>query len=92
MRSNDKVAINSLLMLSSLATSVPLSAAEQRFLTRSVYVPVAFSACKHLDKAMLYEGEQAVTLLPVTRIFQFTYYPELGRTEPQAVQIRERQH
>ena len=87
MNATTKTALGLSLAISSFATSAPI-VGEQRFLNRSIYVPVAFSLCEHLDDAMLYEAGQAVTLLPATRIFQFTYYPELERTEPQAVQIR----
>ena len=43
---------------------------------------------EHLQNAVLYQGEQAVAVLPAKRVFQFTYYPELKRMEPQVRQLR----
>jgi hypothetical protein len=62
--------------------------AEERFLTRSLHVPIQFDVCEHIQNAVLYEGEQAVALLPNKRIYQFTYYPSLQRMEPRVIQIR----
>ncbi|GMR23562.1 MAG: hypothetical protein BMS9Abin37_2003 [Acidobacteriota bacterium] len=59
-----------------------------KFLTRSIYVPVRFELCEHLENAILYEGEQPVSLMPAKRIFQFTYYPRLGRIEPAKTDVR----
>lgn len=63
-------------------------AEEGRFLTRSLYVPIEFRLCEHLAEAVFYQDGQAISLLPVKRIFQFTYYPDLGRQEPSQVDIR----
>jgi len=57
-------------------------------LTRSLYLPIAFTACPHVTHATLYENEQLVAVLPASRVFQFTYYPDLGRVEPAAIQLR----
>ncbi|HXV63667.1 MAG TPA: hypothetical protein VEK15_23405 [Vicinamibacteria bacterium] len=51
-------------------------------LPRSIYLPIEFDLCEHLHDAVLYEGTEAVSSLPVKRIFQFTYYPTLERIEP----------
>jgi hypothetical protein len=59
-----------------------------RLLTRSIYLPVEFKLCEHLHDAVLYQGDQALSVLPARRIFQFTYYPTLGRIEPVRTDIR----
>jgi hypothetical protein len=59
-----------------------------KLLTRSIYVPVRFQLCEHLHDAVLYQGEAAVGVLPVKRIFQFTFYPHLERVEPVRIDIR----
>ncbi len=61
---------------------------KNKFLTRSIYVPVEFKLCEHLEKAVLYQGDQAVSLMPTKRIFQFTYYPHLERIEPARADVR----
>lgn len=55
---------------------------EGESLPRSFYVPIEFELCEHLHNAVLYQGGQAVSHMPAKRIFQFTYYPKLGRVEP----------
>jgi hypothetical protein len=77
-----------LLAAGMLASGVAPAAASRLPLTRSLYVPVRFELCAHLSAARMYLGEQPVGDLPTERIFQFTYYPELRRVEPEAVQIR----
>lgn len=57
-------------------------------LTRSIYLPVEITLCEHLRDAVLYQDEQAVSLLPAKRIFQFTYYPGLSRIEPVRTDLR----
>lgn len=59
-----------------------------RLLTRSIYVPIEIKLCDHLRDAVLYQDEQAVGVLPVKRIFQFTYYPVLSRIEPLKTDLR----
>jgi hypothetical protein len=59
-----------------------------KLLTRSIYVPLEVKLCEHLQNAVLYQDEAAVGLLPAKRIFQFTYYPELSRIEPQKTDLR----
>ena len=57
-------------------------------LTRSIYVPVQIALCGHLRDVVLYQDEQAVSVLPAKRIVQFTYYPELSRVEPPRSDLR----
>ena len=61
-------------------------------LTRSIYLPVHIALCEHLRDAVLYQDEQAVSLLPAKRIFQFTYYPGLSRIEPLRTDLRVEGH
>ena len=64
-------------------------AAEKRVkLTRSIYVPVEFELCEHLNNGVLYEGDRALIMLPAKRIFQFTYYPDLERIVPVRSDVR----
>lgn len=56
--------------------------------TRSIYLPIEFALCEHLRDGVLYQGEQALGLLPAKRIFQFTYYPGLERIEPVRTDVR----
>ena len=80
------------LFLCSLFTLVATTALadddKSKFLTRSIYVPVEFKLCEHLEDAVLYQGDQAVSLMPAKRIFQFTYYPHLERIEPERTDVR----
>jgi hypothetical protein len=61
-------------------------------LTRSIYLPVEIKLCEHLRDAVLYQDDQAVSLLPAKRIFQFTYYPGLSRIEPLRTDLRVEGH
>ncbi len=61
-------------------------------LTRSLYLPVQIQLCEHLRDAVLYQDDQAVSLLPAKRIFQFTYYPGLSRIEPLRADLRVEGH
>ena len=61
---------------------------KSKFLPRSIYLPVELKLCEHLDKAVLYQGEQALGMMPAKRIFQFTYYPKLERIEPVRTDVR----
>lgn len=78
--------------------AAPPGAAEEgnadraRLLTRSIYLPVEIHLCEHLRDAVLYQDEQAVGLLPVRRILQFTYYPALSRIEPSKTDLRVEGH
>ncbi len=71
-----------------VATTALAEDDKSKFLTRSIYVPVEFQLCEHLEKAVLYQGDQAVSLMPAKRIFQFTYYPDLERIEPERSEVR----
>ncbi len=65
---------------------------KDKLLTRSIYVPVEIKLCEHLRDAVLYQDEQAVSVLPAKRIFQFTYYPGLSRIEPSKTDLRVQGH
>jgi hypothetical protein len=65
---------------------------KSHLLTRSIYLPVQIELCEHLSDAVLYQDEQAVSLLPAKRIFQFTYYPGLSRIEPLKTDLRVEGH
>jgi hypothetical protein len=83
--------LRSLIVSSLVVLAATTSLAEDdksKFLTRSIYVPVEFELCEHLKDAVLYQEDQAVSLVPVKRIFQFTFYPKLGRIEPLKADIR----
>ena len=71
-----------------VATTTLAEDDKSKFLTRSIYLPVEFKLCDHLENAVLYQGDQAVSLMPAKRIFQFTYYPHLERIEPERSQVR----
>lgn len=71
-----------------VATTALAEDDKSKFLTRSIYVPVEFKLCEHLENAVLYQGDQAVSLMPAKRIFQFTYYPHLERVEPERSEVR----
>jgi hypothetical protein len=77
--------------IGAVATLIALSnagASERPVFTRSLYIPIALIPCSHLEHAVLYENELPVGFLPASRIFQFTYYSDLRRTEPSAIQLR----
>ena len=77
--------------IATLAAATLLSApggAESKFLPRSIYLPFEFVLCEHLQKAVLYQDELPVSAMPAHRVFQFTYYPDLEKLLPQAVQVR----
>ncbi len=64
------------------------ASSESKFLPRSIYLPFEFVLCEHLQKAVLYQDDQAVSSMPARRVFQFTYYPDLERLLPELVQVR----
>jgi hypothetical protein len=77
--------------IATLAAATLLSApggAESKFLPRSVYMPFEFVLCEHLQKAVLYQDELAISAMPAHRVFQFTYYPDLEKLLPEMVQVR----
>lgn len=79
---------NLLLMAMVVAVPALVQAASPRPLNRSIYVPINIRVCEHLQNAVLYQGGQAVAVPTTRRVFQFTYYSELKRMEPQVVQLR----
>lgn len=99
MRTAARLMGKSALLVLSLALAAPRSSeakdAKQdkaHLLTRSIYLPVEIKLCEHLRDAVLYQDEQAVSLLPAKRIFQFTYYPGLSRIEPLQTDLRVEGH
>lgn len=84
--------LRTMTLLAFFLHAVPYASADEKdkskFLTRSIYVPVEIELCEHLHDAVLYQGEQAVSIVPSKRIFQFTYYPNLGRIEPVRTDVR----
>lgn len=77
-----------LITLGASAIFAATSIAEEPSLNRSLYVPVRFAPCEHLDHAVLYRGDDPIRELPGTQTFQFTYYPNLARLEPQFERVR----
>jgi hypothetical protein len=61
---------------------------EPKYLPRSIYVPVELALCEHLQKGVLYQDDLPISTMPARRIFQFTYYPDLGRLLPEGIQIK----
>ncbi len=84
--------LRTLLLLATFLHAVPYAWADEKdkskLLTRSIYVPLELKLCEHLHDAVLYQNEQAVSVLPSKRIFQFTFYPNLGRIEPVRTDVR----
>ena len=76
------------LALALSSATLPSSASERKVLNRSIYVPVEFVLCDHLSHAVLYQDDVPTSTMPAKRIFQFTYYPDLKRLLPEAVQVR----
>jgi hypothetical protein len=76
------------LALAGLALAASLLADDAPALNRSLYVPVRFAPCEHLEHAVLYRGDQPIQELPGTHVFQFTYYPNLERLEPELERVR----
>lgn len=76
------------LALGMLSILAGFAASEEPALNRSLYVPVRFAPCEHLEHAVLYRGDDPIRELPGTHVFQFTYYPNLSRLEPQFERVR----
>jgi hypothetical protein len=68
------------------ATAVS-AASQEKALPRSIYIPIHFETCPHLQDSLIYEGDQVAGTLPGTRTYQFTFYPKLERIEPQVAHI-----
>ena len=86
---NSRLRMLFLLSLVALVATTALAQEDKsKFLTRSIYVPVEFTLCDHLEDAVLYQDDQAVSMMPAKRIFQFTYYPSLERIAPTKSDVR----
>jgi hypothetical protein len=71
------------------SATIAMAASEDReALSRSFYVPVEVRVCEHLEGAVLYRGDQPLTALPGQHVFQFTFFPGLGRIEPEIDRVR----
>jgi hypothetical protein len=57
-------------------------------LNRSFYVPVQLNVCEHLEGAVLFHGDEPLTKLPGSHVFQFTFFPALKRIEPELERVR----
>lgn len=64
------------------------TASEQQYLTRSIYVPIAFCVCDHLTDAIFYQEEIRIGMLPIERTFQFTWYPKLEGWFPESTEVQ----
>ena len=71
-----------------ISTLVAPVLGDETALNRSIYVPVRFSPCEHLENTLLYRGDTLILELPGTHVFQFTYYPSLSRLEPEFERVR----
>lgn len=82
------------LLIAGLASPAMAQKEASQYLNRSVYVPIEMHCEENLNNAVLFlsndKGDelQALTPLPGKRIFQFTYYPTLGRVEPEHTIIK----
>ena len=65
-------------MLGVMVSSLAGAEQKRQLLNRSIYMPVEFRLCEHLDSAIFYENDLPTSTMPAKRIFQFTYYPDLG--------------
>lgn len=89
MSTNSRLRTLLLVALAALLASQAIAEEDKsKFLTRSIYVPVEFELCEHLENAVLYQDDQAVSVMPAKRIFQFTYYPTLERIAPTKSDVR----
>jgi hypothetical protein len=82
--------VSSTLSLTALACLITATAAiaKPKPLNRSLYLPVEFILCEHLDHAVLYQDDTPISSMPAKRVFQFTYYPDLAQMLPAVVQVR----
>ncbi len=71
-----------------LALCTVTVAGERQIPNRSLYIPVKIRVCEHLEKAILYQDDQAVAVLPAERILMFTYYSNLERLVPEVIEFR----
>jgi hypothetical protein len=80
--------IAGLVGLLALADSSRGASNDHEALNRSFYVPVHLAVCEHLKGAVLYRGDEPVTELPGSHIFQFTFFAALKRIEPDLERVR----
>jgi hypothetical protein len=83
-----RVTTMTMLLLASVTVAGSGLAGDRPAPTRSFYVTIDFRLCEHLGKAVLSEAGLPVSVLPARRVFQFTYYPDLKRMEPEVIQLR----
>ena len=76
------------LMLGVMVSSLANAEQKGKLLNRSIYMPVEFQLCEHLGSAIFYENDLPTSTMPAERIFQFTYYPDLGAVLPEQVPVR----
>ena len=76
------------LVLGVMVSSLADADQKRKQLNRSIYMPVEFQLCEHLDSAIFYENDLPTSTMPAERIFQFTYYPDLGVVLPEQVPVR----
>ncbi len=77
-----------ILMIGVMVSSFADAEQKRKLLNRSIYMPVEFQLCEHLDSAVFYENDLPTSARPAVRIFQFTYYPDLGVMLPEQVPVR----
>jgi hypothetical protein len=85
MKTRTVVAVTALVLASHAAVRAEK---QPQLLNRSIYMPFEFVLCEHLEKAVLYQDDQAVSAMPARRVFLFTYYPDLDRLLPEVVKVR----
>ena len=88
MRTTKVVQSIGLLMLSAMVSSRAGADENNELLNRSIYMPVEFQLCEHLGSAIFYENDAPTSAMPAQRIYQFTYYPNLGAMLPEQVPVR----
>ena len=77
-----------IVMLGVMVSSLADAEQKRKLLNRSIYMPVEFRLCEHPDSAIFYENDLPTSTMPAKRIFQFTYYPDLGVVLPEQVPVR----
>ena len=87
MRTTSKTTGVAIFLLGVMVSSLAVAGPNDKFLARSINMPVEFSLCEHLDDAILYENNVPTSAMPAERTFQFTYYPDLGLLLPEQVRV-----
>lgn len=89
MKRRASTALGALLPLVGLAAlSLASESKDREALSRSFYVPVEVEVCEHIHGAALYRGDHRLVSLPGQQVFQFTFFPSLGRIEPEFDRVR----